>query len=571
MRKTVTKNIIFCSLTLTAAVLALPRESSAWTTARISKVDVAIEVAREGPSRVTTQARYEISGGKFHGFDLAPLDGAELIAEECSAHLDDGRRYPLSFRELHDGRTRVVLADKVGLGKGAVNFVLVHAVDLVEQGALRRYGGRARLDWTPIVWDDGTDAMTVDVTLPGPSRDAPVLVDRGVARDYEVATRDDGATLSKFRTVRWYPMRAVLEFDPALVAELGTEPVAPPPDADSDPAAIGAVTAAPPAPPAPPHVLALPLLVVLLGLLAQAYKSWKLGRALADLGLVSRFRLLPRTGLTARAGLTLAAVALGLGAQYAGSLAAGVPPLAVAAALWIVRREEGSLRPRPGGSWRQMDDEDVRLYRRLTRAYRARRRSLVDITTFGGAVTFLLALAALGYAVVSTRNSWPRIAWAALIDGLIWAVPAWFAHVRSELPVDPTLEGFAALRRWRSGLARLVGSRSPGSDATLWVREDDKGTIEVRLRVEPPPAGLKGLEVAGEVVRSGSSIRTRRAAILRLEPGTEVARRLATCPHAAEHHLTPDLEEEIIVLRNRRGRTDAGLVPLRIALGMLPS
>jgi hypothetical protein len=75
--------------------------------------------------------------------------------------------------------------------------------------------------------------------------------------------------------------------------------------------------------------------------------------------------------------------------------------------------------------------------------------------------------------------------------------------------------------------------------------------------------------VAGEVVRSGTTTRTRRAAILRLEPGTDNARRLATCPHAAEHHLTPDLEEEVIVLRDRRRPKDQGLAPLRAALAML--
>jgi hypothetical protein len=569
MMKKVAQHVILCSLLSTIVLIASPTAAEAWTTARLSQVQVGIEVAREGPSTVTTRARYEISGGKFHGFDLAPLDGAGLVEEECSAYLDDGRRYPLSFRKLFDGRVRVVLADKVGLGKGAVNFVLVHRVDLIEQGALRRYGGRARLDWTPLVWDDGTDAMSVEVTLPGPSRDAPVIVDEGVARDYEVVTRANGAMLSKFRTVRWYPMRTVLEFDPELIASLGSEQR----EEEQEPsvAALGPVASTPPSLPAPTHVLALPLLAVLLGLLAMAYKSWKLGRALADLGIASRFKLLPRTGLATRVVLSLAAAGLGLGAQYLGSLAAGVPAIVVAAALWIVRREEGSLRTRPGGAWRRMGEEDVRSYRKLNRAYRARRRSLVDITTVGGALTFVLALAALGYAVVITRGSWPRIAWALLIDGLIWAIPAWFSHVRSELPVDPTLEGFAALRRWRSSLARLVGTKSPGAEAGLWVREDDKGTIEVRLRLEPPPPGLKGLEVAGEVVRSGSSLRTRRAAILRLEPGTELARRLATCPHAAEHHLTPDLEDEIIVLRNRRGRADAGLAPLRIALGMLPS
>ncbi|MBW2276267.1 MAG: hypothetical protein JRF63_02175, partial [Deltaproteobacteria bacterium] len=93
--------------------------------------------------------------------------------------------------------------------------------------------------------------------------------------------------------------------------------------------------------------------------------------------------------------------------------------------------------------------------------------------------------------------------------------------------------------------------------------------IEVRLRVEPPPIGLRGLEVAGEVVRTGTTTRTRRAAILRLEPGTDNARRLATCPHAAEHHLTPDLKEEVLVLRDRRSPADSGLAPLRGALSML--
>jgi hypothetical protein len=39
-------------------------------------------------------------------------------------------------------------------------------------------------------------------------------------------------------------------------------------------------------------------------------------------------------------------------------------------------------------------------------------------------------------------------------------------------------------------------------------------------------------------------------------PGTEAARKLAACSNAAEHHLSPDLKQEIIVLRNRRNSKD---------------
>jgi len=561
-------NVYIKSIALVARVvslLLLPADALGWTSARLTRVDVVVEVAAEGQSRVETAARYEVAGGKFHGFDLAPNQPGRLLVEECSATLDDGRRYPLTFRELSDGRTRVVLGEKAFAGQGAVNFKLVHLVDLVEQGALRRYAGRARLDWTPLVWDEGTDQMSLSIFLPGASRDAPVIPDPSVSSDYEVEVRDDGVVLTKYRTVRWYAMRAVIEFDPELV--FGPIPELEDELDHGEPDALAAIAA--PRPPTPPHILALPAFAVLVGLLLMVFKSWRLGRALADLGIPLRFRLLPRTGLPLRLLLTCAAVGLGLTGQLMGSLAAGVPALGLAAALWLVRREEGSLRPRPGGCWRPMSDGDLDAYRSLTRAYRRRRRSFVDITSPVGVALFVAVLAGLAYGVVAVRGEWPRIAWALLVNGMIWAIPAWFSHVRSELPVDPTIEVFSALRRWRGGLSRLVGRLSPGSEAAFWVREDDRGAIEVRLRVEPPPIGLRGLEVAGEVVRTGTTTRVRRAAILRLEPGTDNARRLATCPHAAEHHLTPDLQEEVIVLRDRRSPSDSGLAPLRAALGML--
>jgi len=547
------------------ALVALPGQAHAWTDASLSEVRVTVTVAPSGQSRVATTARFEVQGGKFHGFDLAPMEDGELVQEECAAVLDDGRRFPLSFRPLKDGRTRVALASEAAVKQSGVTFTLLHRTDLVEAGALRAYAGRARLDWTPLVWDEGTNLMSVEVVLPGASEDAPIAVDPAVSVDYAVETTALTASFVKHRTVRWYPMQVVVDFDPSLV--YGLEP------AETAPAAAAAVAPGldrtPGGSPPPLHIAVLPWAALLIGLLLLARKSWFTERALRDLGIEARYRLLPHTGRIVRSLLSAGACALALGAQWHGSLAASVPALAVASGLWLVRREAGSIRPRPGGEWRRMTDESLHAYRRLAAAYRARRRSWLDITTPAGVVTFLLLLAAVGYAATVARGDWPRVAWATVLNALLTAVPTWFANVRSELPVDATIEGFNALRKWRSALARMVGSRAPGADASFWVREDAKGAIEVRLRVEPAPDGLSRIEVAGEVVRSGSTVRCRKAVVLRMEPGTESARRLAACPYAAEHHLTPDFQEEIIVLRNRRGNTDKGLAPLRAVLGLL--
>ncbi len=555
------QTLVFTCLTV---LLFLPGPAFSWTSAKLAEVDTTIEITKEGPSRVTTVARFEISGGRFHGFDLSVLADGDLIREECRAVLDDGRRFPVSFRKLYDGRTRVLLADGASVKQGAVSFTLVHITDLVEHNGLREYEGRARMDWTPIIWDHGTNRMTVKVILPGASTGAPIVVDRNVARDYEIDVEADRVTLTKHRTVRWYPMQVVLDFDLSLLTTI-PESLPEPQEA----AAVSMARISSPVTQTPLHIQGLPALMVLIGLILMILKSWQIHRALADLGISARFHMLSRTGIAGRLLLSIAAAALGLTAQHMGSLAASVPALAIAVSLWFVRSSIGSIAPRPGGSWRKMSDEDVSKYRKLAREYRARRRSLIDISTPGGVVTFLIALCALGYVVIMARENWSRVAWATLLNALIWGIPAWFAHVRSEFPVDATIEGFSTLRRWRKGLVKVAGSRVPGADASFWVREDERGTIEVRLRVENPPCDLRGIEVAGEVVRSGSTYRTRKAFILRMEPGTVVARRLAACRFAVEHHLTPDLEEEIIVLRNRRGRTDAGLSPLRAALGMI--
>jgi hypothetical protein len=553
------------------AAAFLPRPATAWTTTKLAGVAVSLLVAPRGPSQVTTQARFEVQGGAFHGFTVAPLAGAEFLAAESRAVTDDGRVLPLTFKPLDDGRVRVLFADDSSLKYGAVTYTLVHRVDLMASGALRAYGERARLDWTPLVWDAGTDAMTVDVLLPGESEAASPSVDPSVTEDYEVVPSRSGVRLTKYRTVRWYPMQIVVDFDAALVpAVRGGAPTAQQP--------IVAATAEDPGPPPavfrrsppPAWILFAPVLASILGLAVMARKAVRLRRAFGDLGVTARFSALRSTGLPLRFALSAAAAALGLGVQHAGFLAAGVPALVAAVLLWVVDRRTGSTAARPGGAWREMSDEDVVRYGRLCREYAARRSSLFDVTSPKGALAFVIALVALGAVFWAANESWPRAALATLLDAAIWMVPAWFTGTRAELPVDPTLESFLSIRRWRRALDKLVGTRLPGAAATFFVREDDAGPIEVRLRVAHPlPEGLRGIEVANELVSAAGSIRRRNAVVLHLEPGTALARRLAQCPHVAEHHLTPDLQEEVLVLRNRRGKKSEGLAPLRAALAKI--
>lgn len=554
-----------------ALVAILPRPADAWTTTKLAEVSVSLLVAPRGPSQVTTQARFEVLGGSFHGFTVAPLASAELIASECKAVTDDGRTLPLTYEPLGDGRMRVLFDDASALKYGAVTYTLVHHLDLVASGALRPYGERARLDWTPLVWDAGTNEMTVDVLLPGESEAAPPIVDPAVTEDYVVGTSAAGVRLTKHRTVRWYPMQVVVDFDARLVPALrGVASGEKKPAVEASAAVLAPKPELTRRPPPPPFVLAAPAIAVLLGLAVLARKASRLRRALGDLGFAARFSVLKSTGLPLRLALSAAAAALGLGVQYAGSLAAGVPALVAAVLLWVVDRETGSTAPRPGGTWREMDGEDVVRYSRLCREYTGRRSSLFDVTHPAGALAFIAALAALGAAFWTARELWPRPALATLLDAAIWMVPAWFTGARAELPVDPTLESFLSIRRWRRALNRLVGTRLHGACASFFVREDEKGPIEVRLRVSNPlPAGVSGIEVANELVAAGAAIRRRNAFVLRLEPGTELARRLAQCPHVAEHHLTPDLKEEILVLRDRRGKKSEGLAPLRAALARI--
>ncbi len=360
-------------------------------------------------------------------------------------------------------------------------------------------------------------------------------------------------------------MNLVVDFNPKLVPGLSI------PTSEASPEEPHVTTAAISGEPTSgaPSTILPPLGVVLFGILLLIVKFHHVRRAYAHLGMTARPALLSRTSLPVRIVLAITAGAVGLWVQNKGHLAAGIPVMTITAALFILRRQSVPLKPRAGGSWRRMSDDDIERFKKLAARYRRRRISFVDITAIRGMVSFTGFIGALAYGAYTLRNVDAGLVWTTVIDGLILAIPAWFGSIRSEMPVDATLEGYHILRRWRKSLSRLLGEKTPGAAAEFWIREDEEGPIEIRLRASVPIENVNNLEVAGETVRVGSTYKTKTVFVFRMAPGTPAARRLATCDHAAEHHLTPDLQEEIIVLRNRRGRVTSGLRPLRAALSML--
>jgi hypothetical protein len=326
----------FPVLALASALTLTPSAGAAWTSARLTDVEVTVDLVEQGPSKVKTSARFAVSGGRFHGFDLSELPGGRLIEEESSAVLDDGRIYPLSFRQLRGGITRVVLASGVEVDRGGVNFSFVHEIDFVEQGALRWYEGRARFNWTPLIWDESLDVMKIEIALPGNSMDSLVSVDPAVTSNYEVSISDDRVDLIKFRPVRWYPMQVIVDFDPTLVPTLKPAPVEKQKNTRTDLAATASYST----PSIPRHIATVPYVIAIIGFIALFVKAFHVRRVYANTGIEARFSLLSATSLRLRTLLTLGALALGLQAQHAGSLAAGVPAFAIAATLWMCRREQ---------------------------------------------------------------------------------------------------------------------------------------------------------------------------------------------------------------------------------------
>ena len=557
---------LLLALSLVALLWPAPADA-AWSKSSLQSVAVSVSVVREGASYVETQAQFHVEGGRFRGFDLAALPGAELVPDSCEARVVGGLRQHVKTSSRPDGSARIVLADKAYVSAGTVVFTLVHRIDFVATGALRRYAGRARLDWTPIVWDQGMKSMSVALRLPGESRDAAIVAEKDVVADYDTTHKSlHEMSFLKHRAPRWYPMRVLVDFDAALVSLPARDASGEVPLGEDGAPEMAGVSQAVPAP-LPNHWW--PTLIALVGFGLLLLRSAQVRRVFRSMGLSARFRWLPRTPMPMRLLLSLLALALGIYAGWRDVMAGSVPAFFAAILLWIPARTSVGARSGHAGAWRKMSAADVHAFGLWVRTYEKQRASWLDAATVRGALCLGAVLLSLGVWVWhchgDCRQDMLRIA----VSGALWVVPIWFSFHRSELPVDPAVESFRALRAWRRSVVRTTAKTCPEGEASWWVREDETGPVEVRLKMQPPPSSLSGLDVAAEVVLSGSTFRMRKAFVLRRTPGTALVDELVHCPGIVERHRTADCQEEIVVLRDRRGRWDAGLKVLRAALTMI--
>lgn len=543
--------------------------AQAWTSAEISHVEVRVELDEEGRARVQTDARFVVNGGRFHGFDIAELPGAELVPDECQATTDDGNSYPLKLRRLRDGRTRIFLARKQSIKAGGVTFRIVHGLDMKKQGALRRHGDGARLEWTPLVWDHGLEWMRIAFVLPSKNAKKAAVPDPVFSKDYIVKVGTSSVEFLKHRAPRWYEMSVALDTGPDRFASLGP---APPPELDTGTA--GAHTAAdeistePEQPEAPFWATIAPALGMLLGLFALVFKYAHVSRIGRQCGVSPGFVLLRNTPFGARIALTLVAFATAYAAQLSGSISAGIPPVVAGSAIWLVRRAQPTRRPQSGGVWRPLDEEERCSLKRLARAYRSQRSSWFDLSSLRGVLAFGIFVLAPTAAALTALRPWPLFGGATIIFSIIPGVTVWLHAWNAELPQDVFMEQFLALDRRRRALDKLARRVFNGARPALWVREGSDGPLEIRVRIDPLPKGVHRLEIAAEPTCCGSMQRTNLNAMIGLEPGSATARRIAGSSLVAEHHLTPDLSEEVVLLRNRRGRR-TNLSPLTSALAPL--
>lgn len=547
-------------------LLVFPGELSAWTAAQLFNIEVDVAVAKSGLSTVTTNARFLVEGGYFHGFDMVNLPGAKLDKTAGIATLDDKRTMPVVFKRIRDGRIRVLLDDNRFIRKGGITFRVVHYVDLHSTGALRNKNGYARLDFTPLVWDVGLDAMVLNIKLPKGGRFSP-RVERSIAKDYIIDSDRDRITAIKYRPVKWYPMRLVVDFDPHLISSLATaEPGHQEYKSESTKPVVMPVNHKPSL-----HwqEKGLSVLFAFIGFIALIAKAKHIVEASTSSGATTDFALLGHTSMSIRIILAFIALVIGLVVQWAGYLAAAIPALCTTAAMFILRRQSVPTCPRSGGSWDPLSKTDLKHLTARLNEYRDAQRSVLDVTQGHGLAALGIYGVILGAVILILYKQNNQIAWTLLINGLVFAIPTWFGSIRSELPVNPLLEGFGTLKKWQRSLSKLLGTKLPGSNPVFYLRQDAKGPIEVRIKADSSIHGLRNIEVAAEIYRTGTIYRARTVFVLRLEPGVPIARKLAACKGAAEHHLTPDFQEEIIVLRNRRGRSLSQLTPLRTALSVM--
>jgi len=555
-------------------ILSFSTTAGAWTRAKLKEVHHKIEINENDLSALlTTTVKFDVYAGRFHGFDLAPVKGAELDEEAVYAVRDTGEKLGVSITRVRNEYERVWVDSSKGIRRGGVTFVLPYSMRLQAAGVFEKDSGKTWFRWKAPLWEQSMEKMSISI-LTGREPVEYAWVDED---EINVEQIEGGLKLVKHRPVRWYTMTAAVQVSlpRADAASFINAPAAAaatlPSQSESFVAATGSESvnlyntligiASHKA-----LIIYSPLFAAFLGFLLALGKWRWLFRRHAEAGVRADFVFLRNTGPNARVFMSVILLFTGVCVQVLVSAAAGVLPLALTAALWMVSVPKEISLDSPGGQWKPLSEQDRKQLLKKLRAYHLSRMCLLDGSQPFGKAAFVIFMAFVGLVVYLINSRSGRAAFIFGLDSVLFMVPVWACGSRKELVPDPLLEGFRDLRRLVVPFGRIAGRWFPGTHGVLWARylPDGKLPVEVRMRLDPPPPGIRSVELAKQVVRRGTAISMSQAIIIRLAPNTQAARDLAACALADEVYLTPDLEEEVIILRTRRSR-DSWIMPLKTA------
>ncbi|MBL8682008.1 MAG: hypothetical protein JNK05_22770 [Myxococcales bacterium] len=137
----------------------------AWTDARPAGLVTEVVVDRDGGATVTMRVRWRVVAGRFRAFELTELPSDATLVEATAT---DAQGAPVSVatRTPASGRLELELGEQSGLRRGTVDVVVRYTTSLRAQGAIRRSGDDAIVEFATVPWERGLEAAELRVATP---------------------------------------------------------------------------------------------------------------------------------------------------------------------------------------------------------------------------------------------------------------------------------------------------------------------------------------------------------------------------------------------------------------------
>jgi hypothetical protein len=539
--------------------LLLPAAARGWVSEFVEHADVEVAVAADGAAETVVGTHRVVTAGRLTEYTIHGIPADTVIDFERSWVEDDrARRLPVELigRRRPDGTVRIGLSGNAAIARGPATTRLVLRDSWTETGRLRpREDGRLDVTWTPPVFPEGMERLTVRIRFEGET-DLAYAVAADRVTEWEPASEGGVLVLSRFRPPALYTMPVRLTVSRGA-GDAGDAPAI----ASSLPSPRTRVhRSRPPESTRRTRSEAILFGFPLLGLVLLATKSRHAGRTAREAGGVQPYLLFPSLGAPLRWPAVTLALAIGAVLLADDRLLPGAALHAFAVLLavpdrfrWIDRRPVGA------GPWRPLAAPHPRTWKAIVASHRRRRRAVVDAGGPTGALLAALVLALVAVAAWLLRTDL-RSASIVAADGLILLlVPFLAAPERALPPVLPAASGLA-LERVRRALAQR--GDTGGLRPEFLVQDDAEGhPADFRLRLRRSPSQpVRAAEVATEWRSTGWGWHATWAVLVHLPAGSAVTLAPGRLPDDITLRLAPSLGLETWIARAPTPRSAAARV-----------